>query len=251
MNVSHSQTSTAAEGRADKDESARDTGSEGSQGAGGGFNPRDAASRLTDRFSEQGDALLREQQRQTAESIHRVAVAAHTAAERLDAMNEPRAAAVVDIAGEEVDEIANYLASNGPREVISDVGRAVRRHPEATLGGLFLLGLGVARFLKATDPSPVERVATELGDDVVLERPAQPEGAGGGAGGGATLGEAFDTSTRSDAQTSGPDAPGEQDDPVFRESSHETSGDDASGMAHESHDQEHASDDDHEKQGEA
>ena len=77
------------------------------------------------------------------------------AAEELEKNDDP-AAPLVRAAADRVQKFGSYLDSRNTGDLIDQAENFARRHPEVVLGGMFVLGLGLARFLKSTrEPLPV------------------------------------------------------------------------------------------------
>ena len=59
-------------------------------------------------------------------------------------------ASFVDLASDEMRRFADQLRQRGAADLIDDVGQFARRRPALFIGGAFLVGLGLARFIKST-----------------------------------------------------------------------------------------------------
>lgn len=57
-------------------------------------------------------------------------------------------------AQDRVDDIARGLAARDPGELVGEAERFARRNPWLFLGGCFVAGVALSRFLKASDPEP-------------------------------------------------------------------------------------------------
>jgi len=62
---------------------------------------------------------------------------------------QPQIAGVVSTAAEQADRVADYLRTTDAREILYTVENLARRQPLIFLGGAFLLGAAVSRFIKA------------------------------------------------------------------------------------------------------
>jgi hypothetical protein len=74
------------------------------------------------------------------------------AAQKLREEEEPRLAGYTEAIAEQLEDASEYLQRRGPRDLLDDTRRLARRRPELVLGGMFLGGLALARFLKASPP---------------------------------------------------------------------------------------------------
>jgi hypothetical protein len=61
------------------------------------------------------------------------------------------------MAADRLEGAARYIGDSDVRSLVRQVEQAARRRPELFLGGMFLLGLGVSRFLKSSSRSENDR----------------------------------------------------------------------------------------------
>jgi hypothetical protein len=88
---------------------------------------------------------------QLGERIHGYGSAARRAADKLRDEKDPNIAYYAEMVAERLDQAADYVQSRDPGMMLRDVENAVRRRPEIFFGGMFLAGLVLARFLKASN----------------------------------------------------------------------------------------------------
>jgi hypothetical protein len=89
------------------------------------------------------------QKNRAADGLGGIADVIRTASNELRSENEALAS-YVDMAGDQMRKFANHIRERGAADMIDDVNRFARRNPAVFIGGAFLLGIGVARFLKAS-----------------------------------------------------------------------------------------------------
>jgi hypothetical protein len=63
--------------------------------------------------------------------------------------DQPQIANAAETAAEQAERVATYLRDTDARQIISNVEQAARRQPILFLGGAFVLGVAVSRFMKA------------------------------------------------------------------------------------------------------
>jgi hypothetical protein len=63
--------------------------------------------------------------------------------------DQPAIANAAETAAEQAERVATYLRDTDARQIISNVEQAARRQPILFLGGAFVLGVAVSRFMKA------------------------------------------------------------------------------------------------------
>ena len=89
-----------------------------------------------------------------ADEVNTYGSAIAKAAEELEKNDDP-AAPVVRAAADKVQKFGSYLESRDTSDLLNQAEDFARRHPEVVLGGMFVLGLGLARFFKSTrEPLP-------------------------------------------------------------------------------------------------
>ena len=93
---------------------------------------------------------------------------------------DPAAADRVESVASKIGGVAKYLNDHEPGDLLDDGRALARRHPEVVLGGLFVVGLAAARFLKAserrrdTDQSETGYSSAPRGSSAVTTGPANP-----------------------------------------------------------------------------
>ena len=112
----------------------------------------DAVAEVSRDLRARGERLLSEQKRRAADGLQEMGTSIQEAAGRLsDGPLEP-VGPYVEAAAEQIDRASQYLADHEVADLIRDAERAVLSRPQLFLGGMFVTGLLVARFLKATAP---------------------------------------------------------------------------------------------------
>ena len=99
---------------------------------------------------EVGGDLLKEQKNFLAQKVDHYAQALRAAGERLGHEQDPLLAEPAQRVAEQLGSLANYLRQKEPADFLEDLEAFTRRRPEIVFGALFVLGLGAARFLKAS-----------------------------------------------------------------------------------------------------
>jgi gas vesicle protein len=112
---------------------------------------RQSAREVGHEAQERASTMVAHQKSRLADEVGVFAEALHKAAETLEQNDDPMLGRYAHQAGAFCDSCARYLRDTDPRDMIRGVSNFTRRHPELVLGGLFLAGIGLARFLKASD----------------------------------------------------------------------------------------------------
>jgi hypothetical protein len=100
---------------------------------------RDQATQLVDRTKDQ-----------TAQRLGSLASALRQAARQLESDDAAAFGRYAGLAAEQVDKAADYVGGRDLRDLVRDTGTFARRHPDLFLGGAFVAGVMLARFIKSS-----------------------------------------------------------------------------------------------------
>lgn len=104
----------------------------------------------TRRIQEQGATMISQQKDRVASEIEHFGAAAHEAANKLDQEQDCNVAHYLHLAADQLDGVARYVRESDVNRLVDDAGQMVRRRPEVFFGGMFIAGMALARFLKAS-----------------------------------------------------------------------------------------------------
>ena len=90
-----------------------------------------------------------EQKNRAADGLGGIADVIRSASDELRNENETLAS-YVDAASDQMRKFASQIRERGVADMIDDVGAFAQRRPALFIGGAFLLGIGIARFLKSS-----------------------------------------------------------------------------------------------------
>ena len=130
--------------------SVKESASEAIRGA--GEQIRNTAQDAAQTLKDQGAGMAASQKSKAADQLGAFGAAIRSAADRLHNENDHRIAEYAEAAAERVDGAARYLKNHDVSGIIGDLESLARRQPELFLGGMFLAGMGLSRFLKASRP---------------------------------------------------------------------------------------------------
>ncbi len=102
---------------------------------------------------QRGRTVLERQKHNLAETLHHVCEALRAASGKLKEENNEGVAEYTEALSERLDEAADYVDEVPVEDMLSNIERFARRQPHIFLGGMFLVGMAAARFLKAANPS--------------------------------------------------------------------------------------------------
>jgi hypothetical protein len=114
---------------------------------------KDQTKQVASQARDQVQQLVTQQKDQVAEKLGGLAGVLHDTANRLreDERSGPFGNYADQVANQ-VDKLSTYLRDNDLRGFVRDTESFARRRPDLFLGGTFLAGLMLARFLKASSP---------------------------------------------------------------------------------------------------
>lgn len=115
-----------------------------------GEQMRESAARAADQTRQQVASAAGRQKEWVGEELRHVGEAMRSAANHLHETDDDRVASYVDMAADQLDSTAQYLRQRDIRGLVDDLDGFARRRPEVFLGGMFLAGLGISRFLGAS-----------------------------------------------------------------------------------------------------
>lgn len=133
-------------------------GTTGSTDAGrqGSMREYPRAAGVMDKVKEQASTRVNEQKVRAAEGLGSVASAIRQASEHLRSENQTLAT-YADKAVDQIQVFADRMRDKDPAEMVRDAERFARRNPTAFVGGAFVLGLALARFLKSSSEADYTR----------------------------------------------------------------------------------------------
>ena len=111
------------------------------------------ASALSQGLKIRGQNLIEEQKIRAATEIANLGAAVRRAADKLHDQRSDRLAKYVDTAAKQLDGMARYVVENDLGDLVQEAERFARRRPAVIVGGAFLLGLAVGRFVKSAQPA--------------------------------------------------------------------------------------------------
>lgn len=120
---------------------------------------------------------------QAAGQIEVFGNAIRAAAETLEQEGQESVACCTEACADEVDRAARYVREKNFEQIYRDSSRAARRRPELFLGGMFVAGLALSRFLKASQSRIEDQQEGEEGfSQGNLQSGSSPTNSGPGAG---------------------------------------------------------------------
>jgi hypothetical protein len=104
---------------------------------------------INETVQQEAGRLYDEQKDRAARKVANFGKVFHQVAHALHAVRLDGAADYVDSAANRVGDASDYLRESDLKDLIEDAQDVIRDHPGLAMGGLFVAGLAVARFVKA------------------------------------------------------------------------------------------------------
>jgi hypothetical protein len=117
--------------------------------ANGGANGTTTANGVLGGIQQRVTSRVDEQKNRAADGLGGIAEVFRSAGNELRNENETLAS-YVDTASDQLKRFADNIRQRGVADILDDVHAFARRRPALFIGGAFLIGLGIARFLKAS-----------------------------------------------------------------------------------------------------
>ena len=126
-------------------------------------------------IQERISAGAQEQKNRAADGLGGVAQVFRNAGNELRTENETLAS-YVDMASDSLKRMADHVRDRGVTDMMDDLQHFARRRPAVFIGGAFLIGLGVTRFLKSSaEPRPLAADRRGMAQpDPMRQPPAMP-----------------------------------------------------------------------------
>ena len=119
-----------------------------------------------------------EQKNKAADGLGGIADVFRNAGNELRNENETMAQ-YVDMASDQLRRFADNIRQRGVADMMDDVNRFARRNPAMFIGGAFLVGFGIARFMKASAQRGDDRSYGNFSDvDPMTAGPGSPSYSG-------------------------------------------------------------------------
>jgi hypothetical protein len=121
------------------------------------------AQEVASQAQDQAKSAVAARKDQAAEQLGSVAQAIRTTSGELRNQEQATVAQYVDKVADQVDRISGYLGERDVDQLLEDAENMARRQPELFLGGAFLVGLLLGRFIKSSGERRLARREQELG----------------------------------------------------------------------------------------
>ena len=155
---------------------------------------KEQAKQTGNTIKEQSRGFLNEQKRRVGAETKNYSAAARGAAERLEHESDTHLGQYVSTAADRLDRLGRQIQERDLGQLVDDVEKIARRRPEVFFGGMFVAGLAVARFLKASKQrrqrdqykrrsEPAEQYPTVAGDTMASPDAWPSEDSGAQRGG--------------------------------------------------------------------
>ena len=152
---------------------------------GGNGAAKDAPPSLLGGIQQRVTSRVDEQKNRAADGLGGIASAFQQASNELRNENEALAS-YVDMASDQMRRLAEQIRQRGVADMLDDVSEFAHRRPAVFIGGAFLLGLTLARFMKSSADRAIDADAPSAGfssvDPMTSQAPTYGTGGYGDAG---------------------------------------------------------------------
>jgi len=191
---------------------------------------QEKAAPVIDKAKDQVRTQITTQKERATGSLESVASVLHQTSQHLQDQGQGAVGEYADTAAQQIERLSQYLRDRDVDQMVMEVEGFARRQPALFLGGAFVLGVALARFLKSSSPRQAAArrgyIGSTAGPTTILGRtdveptgpigtppytahnyvPGGVAGAGSGAGSGSVLSPA--PTTGSDVTTTPDSSPG-------------------------------------------
>ena len=112
--------------------------------------------RVASEARDQAGELVNRTKDQTAQRLTSLANVLRQAGQQLESEDAAGFGRYAGLAADQVEKASGYLSGKDLGELVRDTQTFARRHPDLFLGGAFIAGVMVARFIKSSAPSRPE-----------------------------------------------------------------------------------------------
>jgi hypothetical protein len=180
MNTEHLLQQSGTSGQTGQHETPSSTGRIREAAQQAGQQIKQKASEAAGQLKNQGSDTLEQVRTQAREMaaerrdyllnrLSHCSAASRRAAEQLRNDNDPALADCVETFASKIDRSSDYFRQRDFRGIIEDTENFARRRPEVFFGGLFVVGLALSRFLKASARPQVEHYEYDMDDEAHME----------------------------------------------------------------------------------
>jgi hypothetical protein len=114
---------------------------------------RTQTARVAGQAKDEASELVSRTKEQTAQRLGSLASALRVAAQQLEGEDAAGFGRYAGLAADQVDKASGYLSGKDLGELVRDTQTFARRHPDLFLGGAFLAGVMIARFIRSSAPA--------------------------------------------------------------------------------------------------
>lgn len=117
------------------------------------------------KVKEQGQDYVDEQKARTADRIEGYSDTVREASERMKREQDPNIAHYTRLMADKLDQAAQYIRNCEVNDLRREAETLARNHPAVFFGGMFVAGLALARFVKASAEHTTDSDRTERSTD--------------------------------------------------------------------------------------
>ena len=133
-----------------------------------GEQVREQTSKLVDQAQEKMKTTLEGQKEKRLGELSGIADAVRQTGQTLRDQQKEGIAEYAERAAEQIERLVQYFDSRDVNKLLDEATMFARRHPEAFLGGAFMVGLVAGRFLKSSRNRRISESSTHSGKTMTV-----------------------------------------------------------------------------------
>lgn len=132
-------------------------------------NLKQKGSETAHQLQDQSKEFMQTRKAELAGRISGCGAAVRRAADKLRDEQDPNIASYADMVADRFQQAGDYIQSRDISSIYHDVEDMARRRPEILFGGMFVVGLALSRFLKASNERPYYESEFDTEEDYWVE----------------------------------------------------------------------------------
>jgi hypothetical protein len=138
---------------------------------------REGTAQVASRALEEAGSRVASRKDEAAGQVGSLASAMRQAGEQLETGDAAFFARYAGVAADELDKVSSWLRGRDLQTIMRDTETFARRHPDIFMGGAFVAGIMLARFLKSSSPATPTELTPAVTSAPVYEPDTAPLGA--------------------------------------------------------------------------
>jgi hypothetical protein len=135
---------------------------------------REGTAQVASRALEEAGHRVTSRKDEAASQVGTLASAVRQAGQRLESDDAALFGRYAGVAADELDKVSSWLRGRDLQTIMRDTETFARRHPDLFMGGAFVAGIMLARFLKSSAPAESGEQAPAVASAPLYEPDTEP-----------------------------------------------------------------------------